>query len=128
MPDFLWLAFERAPHPNAVVVAAGETDLRLVLDLFAMPVNERQRFASQFRNYVARLSESALLSGDSVICRLPNGVVHFVTWRLSKWLSHVLPAEDAVLERTAGRVRGWLSQRGVDVFRPHAPERTDGLL
>lgn len=117
MPHVLWLAFETPPHPDAVVAAVTPEIAPAVLQLLSLPLRERLRYTAQLRNWLSRRGESPAF--DSVACRLPGGAVRFLTWRLAKWLSPVLPAEDAVLERTAARIRRWLhADRCAAVVRP----------
>lgn len=108
MPLVLWLAYERPPHPDAVRAAAREADLHLVLQLLSLTCAERSRYAVQLANYLRSRNRRSAFSEESLTCRLPDGVCHFINWRLAKWLSHVLPAADAVIERTATQIRTWL--------------------
>ncbi|MFQ5732305.1 MAG: hypothetical protein ACE5KM_10165 [Planctomycetaceae bacterium] len=119
MSAVLWLAYERPPHPDAVRAAAREADLCFLLPLLASPYWERCRYAVQFANFLRSRNRRSEFLEDSVTCRLPGGVCHFVNWRLAKWLSHVLPASDAVIARTMTQIRTWLHHnREQDILRP----------
>jgi hypothetical protein len=40
---------------------------------------------------------------------MPSGLYHPVPWRLAKWLSRVLVADDAIVARTTARIERWLA-------------------
>lgn len=107
MERFLWLAFERPPHPDAVVAAVGERELPLVIDLLRQPYAHRLWYAGRFRNALKRRPPGDFESAG-VICRSPDGVCHVVGPRLAKWLSRVLPADAPVADHTARRLETWL--------------------
>ena len=111
MNRICWLAFERLPHPDAVRCAVDEDGARLVLELLAKPYCERVRIAEQLRNYLRVENARSPLDRRSVPCRSDSGLYRLIEWRLAKWLSCVLPAEDAVIEMARGRVAGWLEER-----------------
>ena len=110
MPRLLWLAFEQPPHPNAVCHPATADEVQLVLELFASPHVQRQRWSEQLRNYLAQQADIAPWSRPAVPCRRASGLYVLVPWRFAKWLSAVLPAADGLLERTSGRLRNWLER------------------
>lgn len=108
MPRLLWLVYERVPHPDAVCCPADEETARFVLELLAQPYARRRQLAEQLRRFVRDQSKRPVFSRQSIACRGPNGLFRLVPWRLAKWLSHVLPAEDGVIERPRTRIRHWL--------------------
>ena len=105
-----WLAFERIPHPDAVRCPVDEDAARLVLELLAKPHRERARIAEQLRNYLRVENTLGPLDRRSIPCRTDSGLYRLIEWRLAKWLSHVLPAGDGVIEQTRRRLVGWLEQ------------------
>jgi len=124
MARILHLAFETPPHPHAVCAAVDEIDARFVLELLAMPRAQRQRFAVQFCNYLQRTAARSSVIDDTLVCRAPGGTCHFIPRRLAKWLSHVLPAEESVIARTAERIRHWLKNGETpSVIRPQTAAR-----
>ncbi len=110
MSRILWLAYERLPHPDAVSYPAGEDDVHLVLELLARPYADRQRISEQLRRYQTEQDTLPTFCRQSIPCRRNSGLYHLVPWRLAKWLSAVLRAEDPVIERTQTRIRNWLQR------------------
>ena len=113
MTRILWLAFERPPHPDAVRFPAGETDLEFVLEYLALPARSRRHITQQLRNYLAEQKTASPFARKNVPCRRSSGLYQLVPWRLAKWLSHVLPADESKLRETASKIRDWL-HRGDD--------------
>ncbi len=108
MPRILWLAYERLPHPDAVSYPAGEDDVRLVLELLARPYPDRQQISEQLRHFQSEQDALPMFCRRSIPCRRESGLYHLIPWRLAKWLSAVLRAEDRVIERTQTRIHNWL--------------------
>ncbi|MBX3437581.1 MAG: hypothetical protein KF861_08835 [Planctomycetaceae bacterium] len=114
----LWLTFEHPPHPDAVSHPASDEELEFVLALLRRPIAERTRLAGQLINFLAEQNRRPALDRQSVACRTPAGLYRCVPWRLAKWLRHVLPAPQSVIERTTARIEHWRQQRdaGLDVL------------
>ncbi len=104
----LWLAFEKPPHANAVVAGVRVADAEFLQKLLTLPRRRRVDYAVQFRNFLSAQTRRSAFAIETVTCRLPDGECHFIDWRLAKWLSHVLPADDSVIARTAKRIHHWL--------------------
>ncbi|MCH8828832.1 MAG: hypothetical protein IID45_04565 [Planctomycetes bacterium] len=105
MPQILWLAFEQPPHADAVTYPATEDDLPFVLEWLTLTHARRQQLAEQLRNYLAEQRQTSFFDRPSVPCRRASGLYHLVAWRLAKWLSCVLPAEDGALATTVFKIR-----------------------
>ena len=110
MTRILWLAFERPPHPDAVRYPACESDLEFVLEYLSLPARRRRHLAEQLRNYLAEQQIASPFARKNVPCRRSSGLYQLVPWRLAKWLSHVLPADETKLTETASRIRDWLNR------------------
>lgn len=108
MSRFLWLVYEQSPHPDAVSYPAGEDDVRLVLELLAMPSPRRMQIAEQLRNFLTEQMTQPLFSRKQVPCRRTSGLYHLVPWRLAQWLSNALRTSDEAIRRTEARLRRWL--------------------
>lgn len=106
----LWLVFERLPHPEAVAYPAGEQDVEFVLELLERPYPQRVSMAGQLRAYLEQQQKRSVFDRPCVPCRRASGLYHLVPWRLAQWLACVLIAPDAVIQRTAARLRTWRTQ------------------
>ena len=112
MSRHLWLVYERLGHPDAVSYPADEQDARCALELLSHPYARRLHLAGQLRKFLKQQERRPVFSRNKVPCRRDSGLYHLVPWRFAKWLSVVLPAEDAVIESTASRIRTWLKADG----------------
>ncbi len=103
----LWLTYERSPHPDAICHPATEEDAEFVLTLLRRPYCERMRLTEQLACFLGKQKRDSATDRTSVACRTPSGLYRSVPWRLAKWLRHVLPATDSVLEDTIARIEQW---------------------
>jgi hypothetical protein len=108
----LWLVYERIGHPDAVSYPATEEDARLVAELIAHPYAKRLHIAEQLRNFLKRQERLGLPDRQRVPYRRASGLYHLVPWRLAKWLSLVLAADDAVAGKTRQRIEAWIDSKG----------------
>lgn len=104
----LWLVFERPPHPDAVSFPAGEADVRFAIELLRPPYTRRCDLAVQLRNFLADESTRSPFDRRLVPIRHVDDGCRLVPWRFAKWLVHVLPAEDGIVDRTSRRLGRWL--------------------
>jgi hypothetical protein len=111
MPRIIWLAYERLPHPDAVSYPAGEEDARLVLELCERPSVERARIAEQLGNFLKQQNTLPIFCREAIPCRRNSGLYHLIPWRLAKWLSHILPASESVMDKTGAQINQWLEHR-----------------
>ncbi len=107
----LWLTYERLPHPDAVCHPATGDEAEFVIALLQRPYRERTHLAGQLIRYLAEQNQRAATDRCSVACRTPSGLYRCVPWRLAKWLRHVLPAAESVIQDTIGRVENWQRQQ-----------------
>ena len=108
MNRVLWLAFETIPHPDAVVAPLAEDEATFVLSLMVSPRPHRISQVIQLRNALQTQTEQSLWSRELIPCRTSQGLYILLSWRLAKWLSLVLAAEDSILDGAACRIRQWL--------------------
>jgi len=106
----LWLAFEQIPHPEAVVYGADEADARLAVTLLKAPLRERLWYADQLRGYLREQESLSPFERPGVACRERPGLFRVISWRFAKWLANVLPSDAGLIERTLGRIEGWLGE------------------
>ncbi|MCA9074677.1 MAG: hypothetical protein KDA93_06570 [Planctomycetaceae bacterium] len=106
----LWLTYERTPHPDAICYPATDDDAEFVLALLKRPYPERIRLTEQLARYLTQQKRVAATERTAVACRTPGGLYRSVPWRLAKWLRHVLPATDSVLEDTRVHIEQWQRQ------------------
>lgn len=111
MSPVLWLAFERPPHPQAVCHPATGEEVRLVLELFEHPAEQRQQLATTLQRYLAAQSQITPWQRPCLPCRRSSGLYILIPWRLAQWLSSVLGASDGLIERTQRRLDTWLARR-----------------
>ena len=111
MPRILWLVYEHLPHPEAVSYPAGEEDTRLVLEPFATGPAERVRIAEHLANFLKQQNLLPLFCRQTIPCRRESGLYHLIPWRLAKWLSHILPAPESVMDKTGAQINQWLEHR-----------------
>ncbi len=107
----LWLTYERSPHPDAVCHPATDDEAEFIIALLQRPYRERVHLAGQLIRYLAEQNQRAAADRCSVACRTPSGLYRCVPWRLAKWLRHVLPASDSVIQDTIRRIENWRWQR-----------------
>jgi hypothetical protein len=111
MSPVLWLAFERPPHPQAVCHPATGEEVRLVLELFERPAQQRQHLADTLQRYVSAQAKLTPWQRPCIPCRRTSGLYMLIPWRLAQWLSAVLGATDGLIERTQRRLEAWLARR-----------------
>lgn len=108
MSRILWLAYERVPHPDAVSFPAGEDDAHFVVELLSKPYRDRLQVAEQLRGFLKQQHKLPVFDRQRIPCRRESQLFHLIPWRLAKWLSIVLTANDAAITRTIVRIRHWL--------------------
>jgi len=116
----LWLTYERPPHADAVCYPASEDDAEFVVALLKRPYRERTRLTGQLIRFLAEQDRKPPLDRCSVACRTPSGLYRRVPWRLAKWLRHVLPAAESVIQQTIARIDQW-RRRATDEFHNVSP-------
>lgn len=111
----LWLTYERSPHPDAICHPATDDDAELVIALLRRPYRERIRLTEQLAHFLSQEARRPAPDRTSVACRTPGGLYHPVPWRLAKWLRHVLPATESVIENTITRIERWRRQSSSEI-------------
>lgn len=104
----LWLAYETAPHPDAVSYAADEADVRLALGLLAYPWSRRAQLADRIRKVFSKISKIPPFERPGIPARMPNGIYRPIPWRFAQWLMCVLRCEATVHERLTRQLESWL--------------------
>lgn len=108
----LWLVYERAGHPDAVAHPATEGEVALVLDWLEKPLDERTRLVPSLARCVERQRKESAFARRPVPLRNGAGLYVPVPWRLVWWLSRLMGAAEAVIERTRVRLARWLADGG----------------
>ena len=111
----LWLTYERAPHPDAICHPATVDDAEFVIALLRRPYAERIGLTEQLARFLSKQKPLAATKRGAVACRTPSGLYRSVPWRLAKWLRHVLPATDSVIEDTIARIERWQRKTSTDL-------------
>lgn len=110
----LWLTYERPPHPDAVCHPASEDEADFVIALLQRSHRERMHLTGQLIRFLAEQQHLAMMDRRSVACRTPSGLYRCVPWRMAKWLRHVLPAAESVIQHTVNRIDHWRRQSSAD--------------
>lgn len=105
---YLWLAFERLPHPDAVSYPASEEDVRQALYLLRKPERERVAMAGQLANYLREVSRKPAWERAAIPVRTHTGLFRLISWRFAKWLSKACACSPGSVERTIRQLEHWL--------------------
>ncbi|MEX0725185.1 MAG: hypothetical protein WD065_02875 [Planctomycetaceae bacterium] len=79
----------------------------MILEWLDAPREKRTQLATQLHNFLKEQTTTPLGQKRSIPCRRSSGLYRFIPWRMAKWLRHVLPAKDSVIDRVRTHIQKW---------------------